>query len=159
MSYTAAILTISDRASEGLYEDKSGPVLKDLLSDYGLEVIDYKIIADDYDKIKRELVGFADKKISLVITTGGTGFSPRDITPEATEAIIDRRVPGIAEAMRVESAKITPMAYLSRATAGMRGNTLIINFPGSPKACKENFEIISPFLKHGLDTINGRDIH
>lgn len=159
MIFTAAVLTISDRASAGIYEDKSGKVLEKELTDFGLELVKYEIIPDDLELIKEKLIEYSNEAISLVITSGGTGISKRDNTPEASLAVIDKRVPGIGEAMREKSSKITPMAYLSRAEAGIRKETLIINFPGSPKACKENFEIIKPFLIHGLETIKGIDKH
>ena len=159
MSFTAGVLTISDRASKGVYEDQSGKVLVELLEDFGLEVRKYEIVADDFESIKEKLLAYTDEEISLILTSGGTGFSQRDITPEASLAVIEKRADGIVEAIRNESAKITPMAYLSRAVAGIRGKSLIINFPGSPKASRENFEIIKPFLIHGLETIAGCDKH
>ncbi|EEI81925.1 MogA/MoaB family molybdenum cofactor biosynthesis protein [Anaerococcus tetradius] len=159
MIFTAAVLTISDRASAGIYEDKSGKLLEKELRDFGIEPVKYEIIPDDFEKIKEKLIEYSNEAISLVITSGGTGLSKRDNTPEASLAVFDKRVPGIGEAMRKESAKITPRAYLSRAEAGIRKDTLIINFPGSPKACKENFEIIKAFLIHGLETIAGIDKH
>lgn len=159
MRFTAGVLTISDRASAGVYEDKSGKVLVELLEDFGLEVRKYEIVADDFESIREKLLAYTDEEISLILTSGGTGFSQRDITPEASLAVIEKRADGIVEAIRNESAKITPMAYLSRAVAGIRGKSLIINFPGSPKACRENFEIIRPFLFHGLETIAGCDKH
>lgn len=159
MKFSAGVLTISDRASKGIYEDKSGKVLKELLEEFGLEVRKYEIVADDFESIREKLLAYADEEISLILTSGGTGFSQRDITPEASLAVIEKRADGIVEAIRNESAKITPMAYLSRAVAGIRGESLIINFPGSPKACRENLEIIKPFLIHGLETIVGCDKH
>lgn len=159
MIFTAGVITISDRASAGIYEDKSGKVLVGLLKDFGFEVEKYEIIADDFDQIKEKLIEYSDENISLILTSGGTGFAQRDITPEASLAVFEKRCPGISEAIRNESAQITPMAYLSRAEAGIRNKSLIINFPGSPKACKENFEIIKSFLIHGLETIAGIDRH
>lgn len=159
MRFSAGVLTISDRASSGVYEDQSGKVLIELLEDFGLEVRKYEIVADDFESIREKLLTYTDEEISLILTSGGTGFSQRDITPEASLAVIEKRADGIVEAIRNESAKITPMAYLSRAVAGIRGKSLIINFPGSPKACMENFEIIRPFLIHGLETIAGCDKH
>lgn len=159
MIFTAGVITISDRASAGIYEDKSGKVLVDLLKDFGIEVKKYEIIADDFDQIKEKLIEYSDENMSLILTSGGTGFAQRDITPEASLAVFDKRCPGISEAIRSQSAKITPMAYLSRAEAGIRNKSLIINFPGSPKACRENFEIIKSFLIHGLETIAGIDRH
>lgn len=159
MIFTAGVITISDRASAGIYEDKSGKVLVDLLKDFDFEVKKYEIISDDFDKIKEKLIKYSDEEISLILTSGGTGFALRDITPEASLDVFDKRCPGISEAIRNQSAKITPMAYLSRAEAGIRNKSLIINFPGSPKACRENFEIIKSFLIHGLETIAGIDRH
>ncbi|WP_296129023.1 MogA/MoaB family molybdenum cofactor biosynthesis protein [uncultured Anaerococcus sp.] len=159
MIFTAGVITISDRASAGIYEDKSGKVLVELLKDFGFEVKKYEIIADDFDQIKEKLIEYSDENMSLILTSGGTGFAQRDITPEASLAVFDKRCPGISEAIRSQSAKITPMAYLSRAEAGIRNKSLIINFPGSPKACRENFEIIKSFLIHGLETIAGIDRH
>lgn len=159
MIFTAGVITISDRASAGIYEDKSGKVLVELLKDFGFEVKKYEIIADDFDQIKEKLIEYSDENMSLILTSGGTGFGQRDITPEASLAVFDKRCPGISEAIRSQSAKITPMAYLSRAEAGIRNKSLIINFPGSPKACRENFEIIKSFLIHGLETIAGIDRH
>ncbi|WP_297688583.1 MogA/MoaB family molybdenum cofactor biosynthesis protein [uncultured Anaerococcus sp.] len=159
MIFTAGVITISDRASAGIYEDKSGKVLVELLKDFGFEVKKYEIIADDFDQIKEKLIEYSDENMSLILTSGGTGFAQRDITPEASLAVFDKRCPGISEAIRNQSSKITPMAYLSRAEAGIRNKSLIINFPGSPKACRENFEIIKSFLIHGLETIAGIDRH
>lgn len=159
MIFTAGVIIISDRASAGIYEDKSGKVLVELLKDFGFEVKKYEIIADDFDQIKEKLIEYSDENMSLILTSGGTGFAQRDITPEASLAVFDKRCPGISEAIRSQSAKITPMAYLSRAEAGIRNKSLIINFPGSPKACRENFEIIKSFLIHGLETIEGIDRH
>ena len=159
MIFTAGVITISDRASAGIYEDKSGKVLVELLKDFGFEVKKYEIIADDFNQIKEKLIEYSDENMSLILTSGGTGFAQRDITPEASLAVFDKRCPGISEAIRNKSAQITPMAYLSRAEAGIRNKSLIINFPGSPKACRENFEIIKSFLIHGLETIAGIDRH
>lgn len=159
MIFTAGVITISDRASAGIYEDKSGKVLVELLKDFGFEVKKYEIIADDFNQIKEKLIEYSDENMSLILTSGGTGFAQRDITPEASLEVFDKRCPGISEAIRNQSAKITPMAYLSRAEAGIRKKSLIINFPGSPKACRENFEIIKSFLIHGLETIAGIDRH
>lgn len=159
MRFSAGVLTISDRARAGIYEDKSGKALVELLEKFGLEVKKYEIVADDFESIKEKLLEYTDEEISLILTSGGTGFSQRDITPEASLAVIEKRADGIVESIRNESAKITPMAYLSRAVAGIRGKSLIINFPGSPKACRENFKIIKPFLIHGLETIAGCDKH
>lgn len=154
MKFSAAVLVTSDRASQGLYEDKSGKILVDLLEKNNFEVKHYDIVADNFEKIKEKLTHYTDEKISLIITSGGTGFSKRDVTVDASLEVIERLTPGIAEAMRNEGSKITPLSYLSRAVAGIRKDSLIINFPGSPKACRENFEIINKFLNHALETIN-----
>lgn len=159
MTFSVAILTTSDRASQGIYEDKSGKILVELFEQFGFDVVAYDIVADDYDLIKEKLDSYSFNKISLIITSGGTGFSKRDVTVDATIDSIDKLTPGIAEAMRNEGAKITPLAYLSRAAAGIKDESLIINFPGSPKACKENFDIIKPFIIHALQTISGIDNH
>ena len=129
-----SVLTVSDRCSRGECEDKSGVLLSEILSAHG-EVIKYDIVSDDIEEIKSRLIYMCDElKSDIIFTTGGTGFAPRDVTPEATKAVIEKEVPGIAEAIRYESLKITPKAMLSRAAAGIRGRTLIINLPGSPKA-------------------------
>ena len=156
--YRVGIITVSDRASKGEYEDKSGPVIKELVEAAGMEVVDYIIVPDEKGQIAKKLLYFSDQRqVDLVFTTGGTGFSKRDVTPEATKQVVEREVPGIGEALRAYSLTITPKAMLSRQTAGIRGNTLIINLPGSPKACKENIEYIMTPLKHGLGILSGRE--
>lgn len=156
--YRVGIITVSDRASKGEYEDKSGPVIKELVEAAGMEVVDYIIVPDEKGQITKKLLYFSDQRqVDLVFTTGGTGFSKRDVTPEATKQVVEREVPGIGEALRAYSLTITPKAMLSRQTAGIRGNTLIINLPGSPKACKENIEYIMTPLKHGLGILSGRE--
>lgn len=156
--YRVGIITVSDRASKGEYEDKSGPVIKELVEAAGMEVVDYIIVPDEKSQIAKKLLHFSDQRqVDLVFTTGGTGFSKRDVTPEATKQVVEREVPGIGEALRSYSLTITPKAMLSRQTAGIRGNTLIINLPGSPKACKENIEYIMAPLKHGLGILSGRE--
>ncbi len=156
--FTAAVLTISDKGSRGQRVDTSGPVLVEGLSASGFEVTHTQIIPDDQELIKNTLIKFADDiGVNLVLTTGGTGFSPRDVTPEATEAVIERRTPGLTELARLESLKITPKAALSRAAAGIRNRTLIINMPGSPKAAKEHLEVLLPVLEHGLDILLEND--
>ena len=147
--YRVGIITVSDRASQGVYEDKSGPVIKELVEEAGMEVIDCLIVPDEKSEIVKKLLHFSDHtQADLIFTTGGTGFSKRDVTPEATKQVVEREVPGIGEALRSYSMTITPKAMLSRQTAGIRGNTLIINLPGSPKACRENIEYIMKPLKH-----------
>ena len=156
MEYEAGILTVSDRSYRGEREDGSGPVLQEMLEQAGYKVTARGIVPDEKQMIEEALIQWADEKdLALVITTGGTGFSPRDITPEATEAVCQRMTPGIGEAMRAESLKITPRAILSRATAGIRGGTLIVNLPGSPKAARENLAAVLPALDHGLDMLRG----
>lgn len=150
--HTVAVITVSDKGSRGEREDKSGPALVGLLTASGFQIVETQIIPDDRKLIEETLIDLSDnKKVNMILTTGGTGFAPRDVTPEATEAVIDRRAPGLAELARLESLKITPKAALSRATAGIRGRTLIINLSGSPKAATEQFQAISPVLRHGLD--------
>lgn len=150
-----SVLTISDRCSEGEAEDKSGPLLCELLSAEG-EIKEYKIVPDEKDKISEALIFLCDEvKSDVVFTTGGTGLAPRDITPEATKAVIERETPGISEAIRYESLRITPKAMLSRAVSGIRGKTLIINLPGSPKAVRESLAVVLPVLSHAVETLSG----
>ena len=152
--YTAAVITISDKGYLGQREDTSGPNLVRILTEKGFQVTYTTIIPDDREMIKDELVKCADeKKIALVLTTGGTGFSPRDITPEATMAVVERPTPGIPEAMRAESMRITPKGCLSRSVAGIRGRTLIITLPGSKKASAENILAVIDPVAHGLDML------
>lgn len=159
MKLTAAVITVSDKGSQGLREDTSGPALGKMLEENGYSVVYTTIIPDDFDAIQRELKSCADEKdVCLVLTTGGTGFSPRDVTPEATEGVLERRAPGIPEAMRAESMKITPMGCLSRETAGIRGKTLIINLPGSKKASTENFSAVVGPVRHGIEVLRGQSV-
>ncbi len=154
MTYTAAVITVSDKGSAGQREDTSGPALCELLKENGWDVVHTAMIPDESDQIQAELKSCADeKKVALVLTTGGTGFSPRDVTPDATLAVIQRHVPGIPEAMRAESLRITPKGCLSRSEAGIRGLTLIINLPGSKKAALENINAVLPALQHGIDML------
>ena len=156
--FTAAWITLSDKGAAGEREDKSGPLIAEMLSEAGYDVVDGILIADDPKRLKSELINLADRRqVNLVLTTGGTGFSPRDMTPEATEAVCDRMTPGIAEAIRAYSMTKTPKAMLSRAAAGMRGKTLIINLPGSPKAVRECLEFLLGPLEHGLEIMLERD--
>ena len=157
-AYKVAVLTISDKCSKGQREDKSGAVVQELLKQLPWEVVKYEIIPDEPDMIKERLIYYSDNlKVDLVLTNGGTGFTKRDLTPEATREVIEREVPGIPEAMRVECLKITKRAMLSRAIAGIRGRTLIINLPGSTKGAKESLEAILDTLPHGLDMILERE--
>ena len=150
-----AVLCASDRCSRNECEDKSGPLISSLVSSLG-ETICYAVVPDEVDVIAAELIKMCDEaKADVVFTTGGTGFAPRDVTPEATEKIVEKEVPGIPEAIRAKSLEITPMAMLSRATAGIRGKTLIINLPGSPKAVRESLEVVLPVLPHAIETLSG----
>ena len=154
MAYTAAVITISDKGARGERIDTSGPALCEILKDAGWDIVYTKIIPDDFGMIQSELIQCADEKnINLVLTTGGTGFSPRDITPEATLAVIERETRGIPEAMRAESMRITPRGCLSRSAAGIRKQTLIVNLPGSEKAAKENILAVLDSVKHGIDML------
>jgi len=154
-----AILTASDKGVRGEREDKSAEVIREMVAQLGWQVVEYKIVPDDLEKIKEALIEFSDRdKVELVFTTGGTGFSPRDNTPEATLAVVQRLVPGLPEAMRLESLKKTPRAMLSRAVAGIRHRTLIVNLPGSPRAVKECLNVILPSLPHGLEVLSGQAV-
>ena len=154
MSYSCAVITISDKGYRGEREDTSGPAIRALAAEKGFEVVYSSIVPDEAEMIKGELIKCADElNISLVLTTGGTGFSPRDITPEATLAVIERETRGIPEAMRAESLKITPRGCLSRSAAGIRGSTLIINLPGSKKAALENLNAVIDAVEHGMDML------
>ena len=154
MIYSAAVITVSDKGYAGQRVDTSGPAICEMVKEHGFEVRYTAIVPDDMEMIKAELIKCADElHISLVLTTGGTGFSPRDITPEATLAVIERETRGIPEAMRAESMKITPRGCLSRSAAGIRGRTLIINLPGSLKAAKENLLAVIDAVGHGMDML------
>ena len=154
MRYTAAVITVSDKGSRGERVDTSGPAVRAIAEAHGFEVVYTSIVPDEPEQIRAELIKCADElKISLVLTTGGTGFSPRDITPEATLAVVERETRGIPEAMRAESLKITPRGCLSRSAAGIRGRTLIVNLPGSEKAAKENLNAVIEALEHGMDML------
>jgi len=146
------ILTVSDRGYRGEYEDQSGPLIRKIVTErLGATVEIEKIVPDAQLIIQSTLIVWCDEMgLDLVLTTGGTGFAPRDVTPEATRAVIHRETPGLVEAMRAASLKITPHAMLSRAVAGIRGQTLIVNLPGSPKAVRENLELVLPALPHGI---------
>ncbi|MCI7097064.1 MAG: MogA/MoaB family molybdenum cofactor biosynthesis protein [Clostridiales bacterium] len=156
MGYTAAVITVSDKGFRGERVDTSGPNLCEILKDRGFEVVYSALVPDESERIQAELRKCADALgIALVLTTGGTGFSPRDITPEATLAVVERLAPGIPEAMRAESMKITPKGCLSRSVAGIRGRTLIINLPGSRKASAENILAVIDPVQHGLEILLG----
>ena len=152
----AAIITASDSGYRGEREDLSGPAIKEILEREGYEVISMDILPDDQVMLAGKLQEIAEsEKAELILTTGGTGYSERDVTPEATEEVIERKVPGIPEAIRAYSMTITKRAMLSRATAGIRGKTLIVNLPGSPKAVRESLEYIIDALAHGLEILSG----
>ena len=156
----AVVITVSDACSRGEREDTSGAALVHLLNELGAQIVETKILSDDLDPLVQLLTDYAQRDdVNLIITTGGTGLGPRDNTPEATQQVIEREAPGIAEAIRVESLKATPMAMLSRAVCGVRSGTLIINLPGSPKAVKESFSVIAPVLSHALDLLAGKTTH
>jgi molybdenum cofactor synthesis domain-containing protein len=158
MSYRVAIITLSDKGSRGEREDTSGPLIRSIVEAADYQVESGIILPDEQDLLEQHLRQICDTGLAdLVLTTGGTGFSPRDRTPEATLAVAERLVPGIAEAMRLQSLSITKRAMLGRAVSVIRGKTLIVNLPGSPKAVKENLEYIISELRHGLDILTGRD--
>ena len=153
-TYTAAVITVSDKGSAGLREDTGGPLVQGMLEENGYIVIHMAIVPDEREQIADAIIHCADElDIALICTTGGTGFSPRDITPEATIDVCERLCPGIPEAMRAESMKVTNRAMLSRMAAGIRGSSLIVNLPGSPKAIRENLNAVLPALNHGLEML------
>ncbi len=156
MMFKVAIITISDRGAKGLREDASGPLIKEIIKELPGKVIHYEIVPDEKEKIVEALKRNADERLAdLILTTGGTGVSPRDVTPEATLEVIEKEVPGFSEAMRAESLKKTPHAMISRAVCGIRGKSLIVNLPGSPKGVRENLTVILPALPHALSKIKG----
>jgi len=156
MMFKVAILTISDRGSRGEREDSSGPLIQEMIKDLPAQAIRYEIIPDEKEQIVKALKRCADEfKADLILTTGGTGLSPRDVTPDATLDVIDKEVPGFSEAMRAESLKKTPHAMISRAICGIRGSSLIVNLPGSPKSVRENLGVILPALPHALSKLKG----
>ena len=153
-SLRIGILTVSDRSSRDERPDLSGPALVEIAKSKGWDVVETFIVPDDLDVLRDTLIMWSDSgDLDIILTTGGTGFSPRDITPEATRFVVDKLAPGLAEAMRLESLKITPHAMLSRAIAGMRGGVLIINLPGSPKAACENLQVVAPVLGHAVQLL------
>lgn len=152
----AAILTVSDRCARGEAADASGPAVREALEEFGAEIVESALVADEAGPIKERLTRWSDQmSADVVFTVGGTGLGPRDVTPEATEAVLDRRVPGIAEAMRAGSLTKTRYAVLSRATAGVRGKTLIVNLPGSPRGARECLELVLPVLEHAVEMMAG----
>lgn len=154
MKYTAAVITVSDMGSRGLRQDTSGPAVRAMLEEAGFSVAHTAILSDEMEQISAELRDCADRRrIDLIVTTGGTGLSPRDVTPEATRAVLEREIPAIPVAMWVEGLKVTPRAMLSRAVAGIRGSSLLLNLPGSEKAARENLAAVIGALEHGLHMI------
>ncbi len=159
MSFTAAIITVSDKVAGGKREDESGPALERLLLEAGAKSVVRAVVPDEREQIAAALRGHCtQRRVDLVITTGGTGMAPRDVTPEATRDVIDRDAPGFAEAVRAESLRVTARAMLSRAVSGICASTLIINFPGSPMACEESFAIVRPALGHALELLGGAGV-
>ncbi len=156
MTITAAVLTVSDRCSRGEAQDQSGPAVAAALTEAGFEVVEIGLVPDEVEAIQKELVRFTDEQnVDLVFTTGGTGLSPRDVTPEATAAVLERETPFFPQAMLVYSLQITPNAMLSRMKAGIRGRSLILNLPGSPKAATENLAAVIDTLPHALKMLHG----
>lgn len=154
----AGVATVSDKGYAGKREDASGPLLAELLRKLGAEVVSQTIVPDEQAEIEQTLIQLADElQIDLVVTTGGTGPAPRDVTPEATQAIIEREMPGLAEALRFEGYRKTPLAVISRGVAGIRGGTLIVNLPGSPRAVREGMETLAPILPHAIKMLRGVD--
>ncbi len=156
---TAAVLTLSDQGTAGLREDASGPAVRDRLAALGISVVAHAIQSDDADEITVRLQEWVDARIGLIITTGGTGFGPRDHTPEATRRVIKREAQGLAELMRAEGLRNTPMAALSRGICGIAGRTLIVNLPGSERGARENLDALAPVLPHALQLIGGDTEH
>ncbi len=157
--FTVGIVTVSDKGSRGERQDESGAVIRDLLSRIGAQVTRYEIVPDEREVISAKLTEWADAAgTDLILTNGGTGLSPRDVTPEATLAVVERLAPGFSEAMRLESLKKTPLGMLSRGVSGTRGKTLIINLPGSPRAVRECLEAILPVLPHAIETLRGEAV-
>lgn len=153
----AVVITVSDRCARGEQDDESGAVLVELLREMGAQIVAAEILPDDLEPLTEKLRLLADRAdVNLVMTTGGTGFSPRDNTPEATRAVIEREAPGLSEAMRLETLKETPLAMVSRGVCGIRNGALIINLPGSPKGVRESFNVIRPVLSHAVALVAGK---
>ncbi len=156
----AVVITVSDACTRGERKDESGETLAQLLGELGAEIVERKVLSDDLEPLADALRHSAERRdVNLIITTGGTGLAPRDNTPEATLQVIEREAPGLAEAMRTETLKQTPMAMISRGVCGVRFGTLIINLPGSPKGVRESFAVIKPVLNHAIDLLSGRTRH
>src|SRR5947209_13212886 len=153
----AVVITVSDACAAGERKDESGEALVELLTELGAEIVAKEIVSDELDPLAHKLRAYADlKHVNLIVTTGGTGFGPRDNTPEATLSVIEREAPGLAEAMRMETLKHTLMAMISRGVCGIRSDTLIINLPGSPKGVRESFEVVKPILNHAIVLLAGK---
>lgn len=150
----AAVVTVSDGVHAGEREDTSGAILTDLLREEGFDVV-RRVVPDEADEIAGEIAALSEDGVLLIVTTGGTGFAPRDVTPEATRTVLDRDAPGIAEAIRADARARTPHALLSRGVAGLRGTTLVVNLPGSPGGCRDGFAVLQPALRHGLELAAG----
>jgi molybdopterin adenylyltransferase len=156
----AVVVTASDACSRGEREDRSGEALVEMLTEMGAHIVAKEILSDDLEPLTDKLRAYADRPdVNLIITTGGTGFGLRDNTPEATRRVIERDAPGLAEAMRIQTLKNTPMAMISRGVSGIRSGALIINLPGSPKAVRESFEVIKPVLNHAIELLSGENRH
>lgn len=156
----AVVITVSDGCARGLREDLSGAALVELLEELGAKIVGREVLPDDLELLSEKLRVYAERpEVNLIVTTGGTGFAPRDNTPEATRAVIEREAPGLSEAMRVETRRNTPMAMISRGLCGTRNGTLIVNLPGSPKAVRESFAVIKPVLPHVIALLEGKTEH
>ncbi len=156
MKFKAAVITVSDRGSRGERADTSGPEIAAMLETHGMEIVSRAIVPDDRNTISQALREMCDfNRVDLVVTTGGTGVSPRDVTPDATRDVLDREIPGMAEEMRRQSGLVTPHAMISRAIAGIRGRSLIINLPGSPRGARENLSVVLPALNHAIKKLQG----
>src|SRR5659263_499812 len=154
-AFKAAVVTVSDKGAAGEREDRSGAVVREVLEGAGLEVARAEIVPDEKETLASLLEELCARGFNLVVTTGGTGLSPRDVTPEATLAVIDKEIPGMAEAMRAESLKVTPHAMISRAVCGLKGSTLVVNLPGSPNGARECLDVVMPALPHALEVAAG----